>query len=118
MLITFKSRASAEVLMYEEHANRILDLLKKDHKQGVITVAETEHAIRVLEAEISNLKAHDQHATSDAIERDVVAHHGENGDDNEHEAPETVSFSSRAYPLLEMLRAANREKRDVLWGVL
>jgi len=118
MLITFKSRASAEVVMYEQHANRILDLLHKDHKQGVITAAETADAIKVLEAEIDLVKAHEAHAASDAIERDVVAHHNENGDDNEHEQMETVSFSSRAYPLLEMLRAAHKEQRDVLWGVL
>lgn len=118
MLVTFKSRASAEVLMYEEHANRILDLLHKDHKQGVITAEETAAAIKILEAEINVRKAQETHMASDAIERDVVAHHNENGDDNEHEPPETVSFSSRAYPLLEMLRAANKENRDVLWGVL
>ena len=118
MLVTFKSRASAEVLMYEEHANRILDLLHKDHKQGVITAEETAKAIQILEAEISTVKGQEIHATSEAIQRDVVAHHGEHGDDNEHEPPEVVSFSSRAYPLLEMLRAANKENRDVLWGVL
>jgi hypothetical protein len=30
---------------------------------------------------------------------------------------EIVTFSSRAYPLLEMLRAAHKEGRDVVWGV-
>jgi hypothetical protein len=28
-----------------------------------------------------------------------------------------VTFSTRAYPLLEMLRAARDQKADVLWGV-
>lgn len=114
MLITFKSKAAAEVLMYEEHANRILDLLHKDHKRGVITAAETAHAIKVLEGEISESKAH---VASEAVQRDIVAHHGDEGDDNEHEQPETVHFSSRAYPLLEMLRAAREESADVMWGV-
>jgi hypothetical protein len=114
MLITFKSKAAAEVLMYEDHAKRILDLLHKDLKRGVITAAETDHAIKLLEGEITESKAH--HA-SEAVQRDVVAHHGENGDDNEHEQPEVVHFSSRAYPLLEMLRAARAENRDVMWGV-
>lgn len=118
MLVTFKSRASAEVVMYEEHANRILDLLHKDHKRGVITAEETANAIKTLEAEIKLSKANEVHAASDAIERDVVAHHGEHGDDNEHEPPQTVAFSSRAYPLLEMLRAAKEANQDVLWGVL
>jgi hypothetical protein len=28
-----------------------------------------------------------------------------------------VSFSARAYPLLEMLRAARDQNSDILWGV-
>lgn len=114
MLITFKSKAAADVVMYEEHANRILDLLHKDHKLGVITAAETANAIKLLEGEVTLSKSH---VASEAIKRDILAHHGEDGDDNEHEPPQTVSFSSRAYPLLEMLRAAHEEKTDVLWGV-
>lgn len=114
MLTTFKSKAAAEVLMYEEHANRILDLLQKDHKRGVITAAETASAVDMLESEITERK---EHTASEAVQRDVVAHHGEEGDDNEHEQPEVVSFSSRAYPLLEMLRAARDGQHDVLWGV-
>lgn len=114
MLVTFKSKAAAEVLMYEEHAKRIFDLLHKDSKRGVITAAETGNAIQLLEVEITESRAH---SASDAVQRDVVAHHGENGDDNEHEQPEAVSFSSRAYPLLEMLRAARAENKDVVWGV-
>jgi len=30
---------------------------------------------------------------------------------------QVVSFSTRAYPLLEMLRAARDQQADVLWGV-
>jgi hypothetical protein len=114
MLTTFKSKAAADVVMYEEHANRILDLLHKDHKLGVITAAETANAIKLLEGEVTLSKSH---IASEAIKRDILAHHGEDGDDNEHEPPQAVSFSSRAYPLLEMLRAAHEENQDILWGV-
>jgi hypothetical protein len=100
--------------MYEEHAKRILDLLHKDAKRGVITAAETANAIKLLETEVIESKAH---FASEAVQRDVVAHHGENGDNNEHEPSEAVRFSSRAYPLLEMLRAAREKKQDVMWGV-
>lgn len=114
MLVTFKSKAAAEVLMYEEHAKRILDLLHKDLKRGVITAAETDSAIKKLEAEIAEYKVH---SAAEEVKRDVVAHHGEEGDDSEHEQPQAVSFPTRAYPLLEMLRAANRSGHDVMWGV-
>ncbi len=114
MLITFKSKAAAEVLMYREHAKRILDLLHKDANRGVITAAEAGNAVRVLEAEIAESKLH---SGSEEVERDVVAHHGDAGDDSDHEPAEAVSFAARAYPLLEMLRAAQKERQDVMWGV-
>lgn len=113
MLVTFKSRAAAEVIMYEEHAKRIFDLLEKDPKRGVITAAETDHAIRLLEGEITVSKAH---FVSEDVQRDIFLHRKED-DDNEHEQPEVVHFSSRAYPLLEMLRAARAENKDVMWGI-
>jgi IS30 family transposase len=106
MLLTFKSKGAADVLMYEAHAKRILDLLHKDSKMGVITAAETADAVTVLEKVIANSRSHDTNA-----------HHNESGDDNGHEHADHVSFANRAYPLLDMLRAAQKGNYDVLWGV-
>lgn len=114
MLVTFKSKAAAEITMYEEHAKRILDLIRKDVKRGVITAEETPGAIAALEAEIAESKTH---PASEEVQRDVAAHHNATGDDNEHEPAEFVSFATRAYPLLEMLRAARHGGNDVMWGV-
>lgn len=114
MLITFKSKAAADVLMYEEHAKRILELLQKDAKIGVITAAESGNAIAILEAEMAGSRAH--HPSAE-MAHDVAVHHGEAGDDNDHEKMQFVSFSTRAYPLLEMLRAAHQGNNDVMWGV-
>ena len=114
MLVTFKSKAAAEVLMYEEHAKRILDLFDKDVKRGIITAAEAPQAVARLEKEIAESRLH---PASEEVERDVRAHHNESGDDNEHEQVQFVSFATRAYPLLEMLRAAQHEGKDVVWGV-
>jgi hypothetical protein len=111
MLITFTSKASGEVLMYKEHAKRILDLLGKEADRGVITAAESSQAVATLEKEIAENR---MHHTSDDVQRDVDAHQ-DNG--NEHESAQTVSFATRAFPLLEMLRAARDQKVDVLWGV-
>lgn len=114
MLITFTSKAAAEVTMYKEHAKRILDLLGKEVDRGVITAAEASQAVEVLEKEIAETRLH---TASDDVKRDVNAHHGEVGDDTDHEGMEVVSFATRAYPLLEMLRAARNGGFDVLWGV-
>lgn len=114
MLITFKSKAAAEVTMYQEHSNRILDLWNKDHNRGVLTAAEMGLALKKLEAEIAESKIH---SASEEIQRDVHAHHSETHDDTEHEVAEPVSFATRAFPLLEMLKAAHKGQYDVIWGV-
>lgn len=100
--------------MYKEHAKRILDLLGKEVARGVITAAEAPKAVDILEKEIAETR---QHQASDDVQRDVNAHHGEAGNDTDHEGMEVVSFATRAYPLLEMLRAARNGGHDVLWGV-
>ena len=58
MLITFHSKAAADVMMYKEHAKRILDLLNKDPDQGIITSAEAPKAVEILEGEIAESRAH------------------------------------------------------------
>jgi len=114
MLITFTSKAASEVTMYKEHAKRILDLLGKDMSRGVITAAEAPQAVATLEKEIAESRLH---TASEDVKRDVHAHHGEDDDDTDHEGMEVVSFATRIYPLLEMLRAAKAGGNDVLWGV-
>ncbi|MBI3229739.1 MAG: DUF1840 domain-containing protein [Burkholderiales bacterium] len=114
MLITFKSKAAAEVIMYQEHANRILDLWQKEHQRGVLTAAESAQALATLEKEIQESK---EHPASEEIQHDVHAHHNPNHDDQEHEVAEQVSFATRAFPLLEMVRAANKAGHDIVWGV-
>lgn len=109
MLITFKSKAAAEVLMYEVHAKPLLDLLNKDLKRGIITAAETGLAIARLEAEIAARRT--PPAENDQDDNDL------DSAEKEHRARSQVSLATRAFPLLEMLRAAQRDQQDVMWGV-
>ena len=112
MLITFKSKAYPNVMMYQDHAKRILDLLHKDSDRGVITAQEATQAVKLLENEIEESR---KHQATDEMEQDVKAHQGD--EDPEHQPIEPVSFSTRAFPLLEMLRASRDQQTDVLWGV-
>jgi septal ring factor EnvC (AmiA/AmiB activator) len=112
MLMTFKSRAAAEILMYKEHARRILDMLGKDVDQGVITVEELPAAIARLEKEIAESRAEAR-----AQEAEEEAAREKNPDDQDEAPVRNVSFATRAYPLLEMLRAAEKEQLPVVWGV-
>ncbi len=108
MLITFKSNAAADVLMYKMHAKPLLDLLGKDVEQGIITAEEMPAAVARLEDEVALSKrpapseANDDHTTPQ---------------DEEIESGKKVSFAARAFPLLEMMRAARQENTFVMWGV-
>jgi len=113
MLITFKSKFSPEVMMYQEHAQRILDLLHKNPIRGVITAAEADHALSLLEQEIAHTKAH----PDDDVEHDVHTPEQEEGETTEHALMQRVRFAARAYPLLEMLRHAKTEQENIVWGV-
>jgi hypothetical protein len=111
MLLTFKSKGAADVLMYEAHAKPLLDLLHKDARRGVITAAEAAGAVARLEQEIALSKAREEtpEIDDDAYDDDKA--------DAAHELRTHVSFGTRAYPLLEMLRAAQRGGHHVMWGV-
>jgi hypothetical protein len=113
MLITFRSHAVPDVLMFRENAQPILDLLHKDAGRGVITAAEMGEAVQTLEQVIDDSRAH----TSNAVQRDVGQHHGGKDDAPAHARADGVSFAARAFPLLEMLRAAKAGNSEVLWGV-
>lgn len=117
MLITFKSKAAADVLMYQEHVKPIFDLLSKSPERGVITPAEIGHVIGQLEAKIVATKA-DSIVQQET--RDILADSGDLPDDKdmiEGNATEFVSFATRSYPLLQMLRAAQKNNVDVVWGI-
>jgi len=113
MLITFKCKTYPEVLMYQEHAKRILDLLHKEPERGVITAAEAATAVSVVETEIEESR---KHQVSEQVAQDIQAH-DRDADDHDHVQIEAVSFSTRMFPLLEMLRSARDNKTDILWGV-
>lgn len=112
MLITFKSKSLPEVMMYQEHAQRILDLLHKSPTRGVITAAEAAQALSVLEHEVALSKLHPE------VDAEHEVHTPEQEESGE--LPENklrVGFATRAFPLLEMLRNAKREGQDIIWGV-
>ena len=107
MLVTFKSNAAVYPYTKPVHAKPMLDLLGKDIARGVITAEETAQAIERIESEIAARKLS---APAPAEQDDIDS-------DAKKGLNEVVSFGARAYPLLEMLRAAHREQAFVMWGV-
>ena len=130
MLVTFKSKASGDLLMFEENATQILDLFGKDVQQGIITAEEIPGAIRKLEEEVARqkIKEAQEKEEREKAEREKEAREEEkrwstNDDDDafgksgrdKKEAP--IPFSSRAFPFMQMLRAAEKREVPIVWGV-
>lgn len=111
MLITFKSAAGADVIMFGEVAKQLVAILGKDPQdaKGIVTVEQLPDAIARLRG---------------AIDEDKARHGGAAQDDDEDEpdpgrrgmaAP--VSLAQRAWPLLDLLQLAQKEGTPVVWGV-
>lgn len=107
MLVTFQSKAAADIVMLEGHAKQILDVLHKDVKRGIITAQESGPAITKLEAEFTD----GVHASAPASGPDDAAEDGTDAPDG------LITTATHAYPFLEMLRAAHRDGHDLVWGV-
>jgi hypothetical protein len=108
MLITFKCRAAPDVIMLENLAQYLVGIIgKRLGQRGVITHDELDTAISKLEAAISTDK-------QERAEHEGHFHEGEEGHDP-HEIP--IGLAQRAFPFLDMLRLAQKENSDVMWGV-
>ncbi|MFP6557173.1 DUF1840 domain-containing protein [Paraburkholderia sp. B3] len=108
MLVTFKCRASPDVTMLENLAQYLLGIIgKRLGPRGVITHDELDVAITKLEAAIATDK-------KERAEHEGHFHEGEEGHDH-HELP--VGLAQRAFPFLDMLRAARKEQSDIVWGL-
>jgi len=112
MLITFKSAADADVLMFGESAKAILRIIGKDPNdpKGIVTAEQLPGAIERLRGAIEADRArHAQQPTED--EEEAAKEAGQTG----MAAP--VSLAQRAYPLLALMEASLKEKTPVTWGV-
>ena len=106
MLITFKSPASGDVIMFEKNGKEMLTVLGKDpaDPKGIFTVEQLPAAIATLKDAIAADKARQaEKAEADETE----AKPGGGG----------VSFFQRAVPLLEILERSLKDKHPVTWGV-
>jgi hypothetical protein len=97
MLITFKCRAAPDVVMLENLAQYLVGIVgKRLGERGVIMHDELGDAITKLESAISSDK-------QERAEHDGHFHEGEDGHEH-HEIP--IGLAQRAFPFLDMLRAA------------
>jgi hypothetical protein len=110
-LVVFRSKAAGEIFMFAETARRIFEILgRPDAPRGVITAAQVPEALQRLSAAVEQEKADLQAAAAAARQDDRRG-------DGEGAAPVAITLGQRTYPLIEMLRAAEKKQVDVTWGV-
>ncbi len=102
MLITFKSKASGDVIMLGQNGQEMLRLLGKDAdaSQGIFTAEQLPGAITLLRRAVAAEKER----------RPAPTESGSNADQGVH-------LSQRALPVLELLERALQGDAPVTWGV-
>lgn len=105
MLITFSTRASADITMFGDVATRLLKLMGQSGvTPGALLAAD-------LPAAIDKLKE----AIATAGDEPVGNEPARPGEDPEKRPP-PVSLRQRAFPLIRLLEAAARANADVVWS--
>jgi hypothetical protein len=107
MLYKFKSKAAGDLIMLEPNGRRVLQVIGKDAgPKGIIQSVEMAGAIASLEAAIAEEEAQQKTAIDEARSRGEVP-----------PKFDAVSLRQRAVPFIDMLRRAQKEQAEVVWGV-
>ena len=109
MIVKFKSRATADLIMTDDVAERVLKVLGKQAGQpGVVTVAQLSAAKAALQA-------------AAAEELAVLAAQGQASDDDGTDEPkqpgQCITLQQRVVPLLHMMDRCLAAQVDIVWGV-
>jgi hypothetical protein len=107
MLYEFKSQATGNVVMTQKVAERLLAIIgKSPGPTGIILAEQMPAAIRALEAAIEEERAQ----TPPAEDTDADS-------DRDPSRAQPVTLAQRAWPLIDMLKAAAAAEREITWGV-
>ena len=105
MMVTFQSRAAPEVMMLRDQAEYLLGLIgRRLDAQGVIMHDDLRGSINRLDSEISAVEQ---------AERSLDQRHYSTGGNR----MPSNELSQRAWPLLQMMREAERLQADIIWGL-
>jgi hypothetical protein len=109
-MIIFRSQAAADIMMFDDIARRMMELMGKEPAdQGIVTVEQLPEAIARLKAAIAEDHAH---------------HKGKQEEDRP-QTEETPDGSQRAYvalaqrvvPLVQMFEYSLQAEKPVMWGI-
>ena len=110
MLFKFKSKATADLIMLEADARRLLKIMIGDDPvKGIVSC----HALPEVLARIDAAVLQDE-ALRQAHSLHVAK--PDSGKDSEPALP-TVRLAQRAAPMQQMVQRCMTEKSDIVWGV-
>lgn len=108
MLVIFRAKPAAEILMFAEHAREVLHaagrLYTELPERGVITVEQ-----------IPELIAGIEHAITLDTASPFPNDEDEHSETKEHPVMQPVTFRQRSFPLLAMLKICLEHNADITW---
>lgn len=105
-MITFKSRATSSVMMFDDVGKQLLEIMGKTHDlAGIITLEQLPDAIKALRRAADEDRARAWQHKPD-----------EDQDDNAPRGPASVSLAQRAVPLINMMVESLQAREPVIWG--
>ncbi|MBZ9611055.1 DUF1840 domain-containing protein [Rheinheimera maricola] len=105
MIVTFKSKASGDLIYFKDAALKLLQLMGRDDKVPSALYAD----------DISQALAQLQQGLSAIAETERVKAAQTENDNEELQGTTQISLAVRAVPLLEMLQKAQKKHCPVLW---
>ena len=106
MIITFRSAAAGDVIMFGDVAKHMLEIIGKPFEdKGIITVEQLPAAIAALRAAIA----------ADKVQRAGITE--EEPQPGESRIDRPVSLAQRAVPLAELFEWALKKNKAVTWNV-
>ncbi len=107
MPITFKSKATGDLIMLTAHAGALLGRIGKSVSgAGILTVPEMPAALQVLKGLDDGAQEERSRAAAQAANDDPV-----------DVMDEQVSLRKRAVPLVRMIEEAHASGEPIVWGV-
>lgn len=106
MIYKFKSKAAGDVIMLGPTGDRILGALGKEPApKGIIEVADMPAAMQAIEAAVVADEAETRRAEEEARANGQTP------------PPRGITLRQRAWPLVEMMKLAQRDGHPIVWGV-
>jgi hypothetical protein len=110
----FKSRATADLIMLDASARKLLAIVGKDADgPGIITAMQIPGALAALEQAVLEEEA--RRAAAGETQDEADGTQGEEDDAARAGAADGVSLRQRTAPFIDMLKRSAAEGRDVTW---